>query len=143
MQFTGKNLLLANLGLVLMTKFASACSYNPEFREQVERQWAEREFNTKLFFFSTIFLITANIVLFFVRNKKYYWLLVTIVLVILFSAPITIIVGAVDMCGDSKATGLQANFVIFMSFFIYQVLLWVNRTSLQFKKGKITTINLR
>jgi len=129
--------------LLMAIKSVSACSYLPEHKEQYLQNLAERDFNVKLYFFSTVFLVIANIILFVIRNKKDYWLLAVIILTIIASIPITLFVGAQDMCGNSIVTGLQANFVVFISFFIYQILLWVNRTSLQFKKGKITTINLR
>src|SRR5215203_6769552 len=101
MLFTDKRLLLANLVLVLLTKFVNACSYLPESEELYLQNLAERNFNIKLYFFSSIFLILANFVLFFARGKKDYWLLVTIIIVTFISAPITLFAGAIDMCGDT------------------------------------------
>ena len=138
-----KKLALTNFILLLAIKFVSACDYSPEYKDEYLQILAERDFNVKLFFFSSIFLIAANIVLFFFRNKKDYWLLITIITVVFISVPATFISGFIDMCGDSIVTGLQVNFFVFLSFLTYQILLWVNRTSLQFKRGKITTIDLR
>jgi len=139
MLLTGKKLLLTSLVLILLTKLVNACSYLPESKEQVLRKLAERDFSVKIYFYSTIFFIIANLALFFVRGRKDYWLPITMVAVGIISAPITLFAGVFDMCGDTLIKGLQINFFIFMTFLLFQLCLWADRTRLQYKK----TINLQ
>jgi hypothetical protein len=143
MLLTGRKFLLTSLVLVFTTKLVNACDYLPEFKEQYFREAAEKDFNVKLYFFSAVFFIIANLALFFVRGKKDYWVPLTMVAIALISAPITLFSGIVDMCGDSFVKGMRINFFIFLVFLIYQLLLWATRTSLQFKRAKITTVDLR
>ena len=101
MLLTGKNLLLTSLVLISTTKLVNACSIAPEFKEQYLRQLADRDFNVKVYFFAAVFLIAANIVLFFVRKKNDYLLGFAIILTALVSVPVTLLSILQDTCGNT------------------------------------------
>jgi len=136
MHLTGKKFSLASLVLIIMTKLANACDYAPQFKDQILRQLSERDFNVKVYFFFTVLLITANIVLFFVRNKNDYVIGFAIILTALISAPMTIFSIINDSCGDSIVRNLRINFYIFLSFLVFQVCLWLKNAGLRFNREK-------
>ena len=136
MLLTGKNFLLTGLVLILTTKLVNACSIAPEFKEQFLKQLAERDFSVKIFFFATVFLIAANIVLFFVRKKDDYILGFAIILTALISAPITLLSILDDTCGNTIVDDLRINFYIFLSFLVLQVCLWLKSAGLRFDREK-------
>lgn len=143
MKLTGRKFLLTSLVFVLSTKLVNACETAPEFKEQVLRELAERDFNVKLYFFFAVFFIIANLILFFVRDKKDYWLPLTMVAIALISAPVTLMSGLADICsGDTLVKAMRVNFFIFLAFLVYQLLLWAARTGFRFKREKTTTIGL-
>lgn len=132
----GKKFRLAGLVLIFTTKLANACDYAPEFKEQIIRQLAERDFNVKAYFFPTVLLIVANLVLFFVRRKNDYLLAFAIILTALISAPITIFSIINDSCGNTIVANLRINFYIFLGFLVFQVCLWLKRAGLRFNREK-------
>lgn len=142
MLLTGKKLVLMSLVWVSTAKLVNACSYSPQFKEQLLKQLAERDFNVKLYFFSIIFLIGANIGVFFARKRNDYLLPFAILLTGLVSAPVTIVSILNDSCGNSIVSSLKINFYIFLGFLIFQGFLWISRTDLRFNRGK-TTINFQ
>jgi len=137
MLLTGKKLWLASLVLIITTKLANACDYAPEFKEQFLGQLAERDFNVKLYFFLTVLLIVANIVLFFVRKKNDYLVGFAIILTALISAPITIFSIIANSCGNAIVENLRINFFIFLGFLLFQLFLWLSGTGLRFNRKKI------
>jgi hypothetical protein len=136
MLFTGKKLMLASLVLIFTTKLANACSNQPELKEQIIRQLAERNFSVKIYFFAAVLLIAANIALFFYRRKNDYLLGFAIILTALVSAPITIFSIVTDSCGDSIVANMRINFYIFLSFLVLQICLWLKDAGLRFKREK-------
>jgi hypothetical protein len=136
MLFTGKKLWLASLVLIFTTKLANACEQAPQFKEQILRHLAERDFNVKAYFFATVLLIAANIALFFYRKKHDYLLGFAIILTALISAPITMFSIVNDSCGDSIVANLRINFYIFLSFLVLQVCLWLKDVGLRFSQEK-------
>jgi hypothetical protein len=138
----GKRILLTGLVFSSTTKLVNACSYSPEFKDQIIKQLAERDFNVKLYFYASVLLIVANVVVFFVRDKKDYLVPFAVLLAAFISAPITLMTILTDMCGNSIVTGMKINFFIFLGFLAFQICLWANRTDMRFNRGK-TTIDLR
>jgi len=136
MLLTGKKLGLASFVLIFTTKLANACDYAPEFKDQFLKQLAERDFNVKIYFFFTVLLIAANIVLFFVRKKHDYLVGFAIILTALISAPLTMFSIINDSCGDSIVANLRINFYIFLSFLVFQVCLWLKDASLRLNREK-------
>jgi len=136
MLLTGKNFLLTGLVLILTTKLVNACSIAPEFKDQFLKQLAERDFSVKIYFFATVFLIAANIVLFFVRKKNDYLLGFAIILTALISAPITLLSILQDTCGNTIVENLRINFYIFLGFLVLQVCLWLKNAGLRFNRAK-------
>jgi len=136
MLLKSKNVLLTSLVLILSTKLVNACSIVPEFKEQYLKQLAERDLSVKVYFFAAVFLIAANIVLFFVRKKNDYLLGFAIILTALISAPITLFSMLQDTCGNSIVANLRINFYIFLSFLVLQACLWLKGAGLRFKQEK-------
>ena len=142
MLLTGKRFLLTSLVLISTTKLVNACDYAPGLKEQFIKQLAERDSSVKLYFFAAVFLIVANIVVFFVRNKNDYLLPFAVILTALISAPITLLSLLTDTCGNTIVKDLRINFFIFLGFLVFQFCLWVKRTDVRFNRGE-ATINLR
>lgn len=138
MLLKGRKLLLTSLVLISTTKLVNACSIAPEFKEQYLKQLAERDFNVNIYFFATVFLIAANIVLFFVRKKNDYLLGFAIILTGLISAPITLLSILQDTCGNTIVANLRINFYIFLSYLVLQVCLWLKDAGLRFNQEKPT-----
>ena len=138
MLLTGKGFLLTSLVLISTTKLVNACDYAPGFKGQIIKQLAERDFSVKAYFFAAVFLIVANIVVFFVRKKNDYLLPFAIILTAFISAPITLRSLLTDTCGNTIVKDLQINFYIFLGFLIFQLCLWLKRTDVRFNKGKTT-----
>jgi hypothetical protein len=138
MLLTGRKFLLTSLVLIFTTKLVNACDYAPEFKDQIIKQLAERDSSVKLYFFAAVFLIIANIVIFFVRDKKDYLLPFAILLTAFISAPITFLALLTDTCGNTIVKDLRVNFYIFLGFLIFQLCLWLKRTDVRFNKGKTT-----
>ncbi len=122
--------------MIFSTKLANACDYAPEFKEQILKHLAERDFSVKAYFFATVLLIAANMVLFFVRKKNDYLVGFAVILTALISAPITMFSIINDSCGDSIVGNLRINFYIFLSFLVFQVCLWLKDASLRFNREK-------
>ena len=136
MLLTIKKLWLASLVLFFTTKLANACSIAPEFKDQYLKHLAERDSSVKLYFFAAVFLIVANIVLFFVRKKNDYFLGFAIILTALVSAALTFFSMLRDTCGDTIVANLRINFYIFLSFLVFQLCLWLKGVGLRFRQEK-------
>jgi hypothetical protein len=136
MLLTAKNFLVTSLVLFSATRLVNACSIAPEFKEQALKQLAERDFNVRIYFFAAVFLIAANIVLFFVRKKHDYLLGFAIILTALISVPITLLSLLQDSCGNTIVANLRINFYIFLSFLVLQVCLWLKDAGLRFNREK-------
>ena len=140
MLLNGKKILLTGLVLVSTTKLVNACTYSPEFKGQIIKQLAERDYYVKIYFFAAVFLIAANIVIFFVRKKNDYLIPFAVILTAFISVPVTLVSLLNDSCGNKIVSDLRINFFIFLGFLVFQVCLWVKRTGLRFNRGK-TTLN--
>jgi hypothetical protein len=138
MLLTGKKLLLTSLVLISTTKLVNACEYVPGFKDQIVNQLAERDSNVKLYFFAAVFLIAANIAVFFVRQKHDYLIPFAVILTAFISAPFLFLAILNDSCGNTIVKDLRINFYIFLGFLIFQICLWLKRTDVRFNKGKTT-----
>ena len=137
-----KRLALTNLMLLMAIKSVSACSVtidpnNPNFDSV-----AENVFYVKTYFYSLVFLILANIVLFFLRRRKDYLVLLGIIALVLLMFPATLVASVISDCGDSLHIVLKWEFIFFLMIFCFHICLWVNKISLRINQGKLTIIKL-
>jgi hypothetical protein len=117
---------LAILVLLISAKIVSACSVvsgatSPD---------VENYFYTKIYFFSSIFLILAIIVTYFLRGRKSDWLMHTTVMSIFVMIPLTFVSALIAQdCGDLVTTVLRYEFIFFLLLFVIQVISWIMQRS--------------
>ena len=128
---------LAFLILFIVIKSASAsCEAS-----QVEIE--EIHFHIKFFFYSLIFVVLANLVLFFLRKQKDYFVLVVIILTTLVIIPVTLISSVFSGCGAALELTLKWEFIVFLTIFGFHICLWVNKTGLHLRDDRLTLIKLQ
>ena len=133
---------LAILILLSGSKIASACSVvadpdNPNFNP-IE----ENGFYARIYFYSLVFLILSNIVLFFWRRQKDYLFLILIFAAVLVMIPLTFFGILMADCGETLKDILKWDFIIFAVISVIHVGLWLTKGSLRIKKTDITPIKL-
>ena len=122
--------------LLIAIKSVSAC-------EASQGEIEETVFYITIFFYSLIFMILANFVLFFRRKQKDYIMLFAIILTILLMLPVTFIASVIPVCGAALELALKWEFIIFLMIFGFQICLWVNKTGLHWRDDGLTLTKLR
>ena len=125
--------------LLIAIKSVSACESPSDIRD-IENTF----FYSKTYFYALIFLILANIVLFFLRRKNDYLVLFGTISIVLLIIPIALWAIEFQSCGSwAIEKVMRWGFFTFLIIFCAQICLWVNKTDLRINKGNMTTIKLR
>lgn len=129
-----KKLALINLILLLAVKSISACDH-PNYVEIIN----ENLYYRKLYFYSSVFLIIANFLLFFVRKQHDYAVLVIIIISTIIAAMVTFagaIISGAD-CGDGLRAFLGLDLIYFILLTVFHLGLWLGKGNLRFSKKEL------
>lgn len=132
--------------LLTAIKSVSACSVGINPDNPLADPYAEINesfFYTKIYFYSLIFLILANFVLFFLRRQKDYPVLFAIISTLLIMIPATFIATLIQDCGALIGFVMKWEFIIFLIIFGFHICLWVNKTGLHLRGEGLTLTKLR
>lgn len=136
-----KKLALMNLIVLIAIKSVSACEYfnygnDPNYVDPP----TENAFYSKLYFFSLVFLIIANLFLFFKRNQNDYLVLAIIIISIVIATPLTLgaaLISGAD-CGDTLRELLKWDLIYFLLLTALQVGLWWCKRGLRLTRTKLS-----
>ena len=140
-----KKLALINLIVLTAIKSVSACSISidPNNPDAASAKIAENVFYIKIYFYSLVFLIFANFVLFFLRRQKDYLVLVILILTVLIMIPLAFFGMVIQDCGFALGSILKWEFIIFLMVFGLHLSLWVNKTGLHLLGEGLTITKLK
>lgn len=137
-----KKLALINLIVLIAIKSVSACDYfnyanDPNYVDPIAKNY----FYSKLYFYLLVFLILANIGVYFLRKQKDGLVLKLIIFAALLTMPVTI-VGAflTSSCGDELPVVLKWEVIVFLTLFIFHICLWISKVGLHWQTGKLKLI---
>jgi hypothetical protein len=135
-----KKLALTNLILLVAIKSVSACMYDAD--KPSVNSIAEMNLYSTIYFLSIVFLILANISLFFFRKQKDYLVLISVIAITSMMILSTLFGVLVEECSFLRNT-LKWEFIIFLAIFCFHIGLWLSKSSLRINKGDMTFIKLR
>ena len=115
--------ILTILALFVSVKIVSACSVDANSNFD---PIAENNFYSGIYFFSSIFLIVAIIVSWFLRGRKGDWLVHITVISVFLMIPLTFIFAVIAQdCGYLVLKTLRAEFIFFLLLFALQIISWI------------------
>ena len=131
MKITGSTISLTIPAISVLAGIVNACDYAGDFKEEYYRALDARNYQAKMIFYAALFLLAANVVLFFIRNQRDWSLLLLLAGTCAVSLLVSFMYLLGHPCGDGILPVTQGNFAVFLLFFVFQFCLWLNRSGFQ------------
>ena len=118
-----KKLALTNLMLLMAIKSVSACTYGSNADSM------SKSSVYTIYFFTFVFLVIGNIILFFLRDKKDYLLLILIIGTASLMLSLNFFGVLLENCDFLDET-LKWEFIIFLPITVFHIGLWITKSRL-------------
>jgi hypothetical protein len=123
-----KKLALTNLMLLTAIKSVSACSVAVDPNNPNYDPIAENNFYGAIYFYSSIFLILAIIVSYFLSGRKRLWFVIVTITSVFLMIPILFVFGIMlKGCGNISLGIIKWYFIFLLFLFTFQIVSWIIR----------------
>jgi len=139
-----KKLALTNLIVLFAIKSVSACWYLDGYGETYHESVEIAGFYSKLYFLLSVALISANFLIFYLREQKDYLILFALVPILVIWTLFVVFGNFLEEC-SIQIGALKWGIIIFLPFVIFQVILWITKRGLHLSEKNpldITSIKL-
>lgn len=132
-----KKAALISLTLLISIESVSACSYasDPNNLNVIDATAQSTNYSL-LYFFLSVFLVCANICLYFYRGQKDHYVLILIGLTCFIMIPLNFFGLILENCGFLKDT-LWLDLLIFSLITVFHLGLWITKRRLDFGTDEI------
>ena len=109
-----------------MTEIVNACSVSIDPNNPNYDPIAENNFYGAIYFYSSIFLILAILVSFFLFGRKRIWFVIVALASVFLMIPIIFVFGIMlQDCGNMSLGIIKWYFVFLLFLFIFQIVSWI------------------
>lgn len=123
---TGRKILLTILASASMTKIVNACSVAVDPTNPTYDPIAENNFYGAIYFYSSIFLILAIIVSYFLSGRKTLWFVIVTITSVILMIPILFVFGIMFQdCGHTSLGIIKWYFLFLLFLFTFQIVSWI------------------